>query len=134
MKLIDRLIGVMALLAIGLFPAASLAHHPQRHEANTLADARNKVGGMCCNGQDYEIPLDWKRTDFGFKVKLSGGPFRTRLATALFHLELPIFPPEVVDPACKPTDERREALIVVADLSVSFQDFDDAVGLRLLFR
>jgi hypothetical protein len=65
-----RMLGLLAVLL--LLPVGVQAHEPQTHQANELADARNKVGGMCCDGQDYEIPLDWKRTDFGFRIKLVG--------------------------------------------------------------
>lgn len=54
-----------ALLLVALLPLGALAHDPHTHQVNTLGDAKSKAGGLCCDGKDYTIPNDWRRTDAG---------------------------------------------------------------------
>lgn len=65
---------VLTLLAMWLlvvaFPVGALAHDPHTHQANALADAKSKSGGLCCDGKDYTIPDDWRRTETGYKVMI----------------------------------------------------------------
>ena len=66
----------MKVIACLMFVAATtiaLAHDPRTHQINEkVGDAKNKVGGLCCNGQDYTIADAWERREKGFRVYVKG--------------------------------------------------------------
>lgn len=57
---------VAMLLIVIAFPMGALAH--DHGQANSLAAARSKMGGLCCDGKDYIVPADWRRSDKGYRV------------------------------------------------------------------
>ncbi len=64
----NALCKIAALLIVAAFPVGATAH--DHGQANSLASARSKMGGLCCDGKDYIIPTDWRRTDVGYKVQI----------------------------------------------------------------
>jgi hypothetical protein len=48
------------------------AHDPNTHQANDLANAKSKVGGICCDGKDYHLISTWERTDLGYRIHFGG--------------------------------------------------------------
>lgn len=43
-------------------------HDPLTHQVNSLSAARSPQGGLCCTGNDYVVPQDWKQSGVGYKV------------------------------------------------------------------
>ncbi len=50
------------------------AHDPQTHQADSLSEARSKMFGSCCIGDDYQkIRVEnWETTDNGWRVLYHG--------------------------------------------------------------
>ena len=66
------LIGVCALVALG-FCGAALGHDPQTHrEDGRVADAKNRLGGQCCRGDDFSLADAWERDVKGYRVQIDG--------------------------------------------------------------
>jgi hypothetical protein len=69
-------IGIAAILAVFMltqtFTTKARAHDPNTHLANDLANAKSKIGGLCCNGKDYHLISTWERTDQGYRIHFGG--------------------------------------------------------------
>lgn len=69
-------IGIAAVLAVFMlthtFTPKARAHDPHTHQANELANARSKQGGLCCDGKDYVLISTWERTEKGYRIHFGG--------------------------------------------------------------
>ena len=68
-----RIFGALARFACAVlipFVPVAWGHDPLHHMPNPyLANAMNRAGGSCCNGQDYTIADAWERkTDGTYRV------------------------------------------------------------------
>ena len=53
--------------------STALAHDPHTHQINEkVGDAKNKGGGLCCDGHDYTIADAWERGEKGYRVFVKG--------------------------------------------------------------
>jgi hypothetical protein len=64
----------VAFAAVVIPAKKAHSHDPNTHQANELANARSKQGGLCCDGTDYTYvtPYSWERTEKGYRVHLKG--------------------------------------------------------------
>lgn len=78
----DRLINLLVWFGIFLSGSgiASIVvatrvhgHDPLTHLADSWSGAKSKSGTLCCNGNDYTIIHNWRRTEKGFEVMLTKG-------------------------------------------------------------
>lgn len=65
---------ISALMLAFIFTGGTRAwaHDPNTHQADELANARSKIGGLCCDGKDYTRVSTWERTERGYRIHFGG--------------------------------------------------------------
>ena len=70
-RFFDVMLSVVGVSVLLCFPVG--AHDPKTHLADMWSGAKSKGGTPCCDGSDYDIVHNWRRTATGFEVMLFKG-------------------------------------------------------------